>query len=559
MRNLIFIWLCLFCVIPSQARTITVDDDGPADFNNIQAAIDDANDGDIVVIHPGTYTGDGNRDIDFLGKAVTVRSTDPNDLSVVASTVIDCNGTHDNQHRGFGFHRGEDANSVLAGLTITNGYSYMGGAIFCYRSSPTITNCILSGNTALDEGGAITGWYNAEFPRIINCTIKDNSGRGAVWGCNGPIKNCTISNNAGGGLIMCHGQIINCSIKGNYGESGLSFCSGQIVNCCVSGNWGGWAGGGLSFCEGQVVNCIISGNSSTERGGGVYCLDDSVEIVGCTITGNTSAHGGAIYCMRNSHPEVTNSVLWGNWPEEIYVWNDAPVIRYSNIAGGWPGEGNIDLDPCFVEAGYWGDANDPNIIVEPNDPNSIWVEGDYHLLNGSPCIDSGDPNYVGEPGETDLDGRPRVIGGRVDMGAYEYESVPVLAVEAVIKISPRTLNLQSKGRWIMCVIRLPEDYNVADIDSDSVFLEDEVPAERVWLGDEFAVAKFSRGEVQEMLSEVQTPSEVELVVSGELSDGTIFEGADTIRVIDVGGGKNTDPPGKAIKQLNRNRKRIKGP
>ena len=84
-----FIWL-LFA-IACQARIITVDDDGPADFNNLQAAIDDANHGDVIEVQPGTYTGDGNSDIDFLGKAITVRSIDPNDPNIVAATIIDCN------------------------------------------------------------------------------------------------------------------------------------------------------------------------------------------------------------------------------------------------------------------------------------------------------------------------------------------------------------------------------------------------------------------------------------------------------------------------------------
>jgi hypothetical protein len=107
-------------------------------------------------------------------------------------------------------------------------------------------------------------------------------------------------------------------------------------------------------------------------------------------------------------------------------------------------------------------------------------------------------------------------------------------IEAEMKLTPDTLNLQSKGRWIMCLIRLPEDHNATDIDPNSILLEDEVPADRVWLLGRFAVAKFSRRTVKEMLAELETPAEVELLVTGELSDGTIFEGTDTIRAIDKG-------------------------
>ena len=149
MKKLIFITACLLLVVPSTAEIITVDNDGPADFNNIQAAINDAYDGDTVIVAPGTYTGDGNRDIDFLGKPITVRSTDPEDPCVVAATVIDCEDIAG--HRGFYFHSGEGPNSVLSGFTIKGGRIEdsvaEGGGILCCGSSPTIEYCSI--DTAL--------------------------------------------------------------------------------------------------------------------------------------------------------------------------------------------------------------------------------------------------------------------------------------------------------------------------------------------------------------------------------------------------------------------------
>ncbi|MHC4326131.1 MAG: PKD domain-containing protein, partial [Planctomycetota bacterium] len=101
-----------------KVRNITQNED----HTTIQAAIDDANNADEIVVFPGTYTGTGNRDIDFNDMEITVRSVDPNDWEVVAKTVIDCQTDPNNEHRGFYFHSGEDANSVLSGVTIKNGY-----------------------------------------------------------------------------------------------------------------------------------------------------------------------------------------------------------------------------------------------------------------------------------------------------------------------------------------------------------------------------------------------------------------------------------------------------
>jgi len=119
-----------------------------------------------------------------------------------------------------------------------------------------------------------------------------------------------------------------------------------------------------------------------------------------------------------------------------------------------------------------------------------------------------------------------------------FTVVPEL-VEAEIDIEPDTLNLKSKGNWLTCYIWLPEDCNVADIEPNSIRLEAEpndIYPDWLWFEEyeQVAMAKFKRSELQEALE----PGEVELTITGELTDGTRFEGADTIKVINKAGGKS---------------------
>ena len=180
----------------SPAGTISVDDDGPADFTTIQAAIDAAVDGDTVIVQPGTYTGAGNRDISFGGKAIPVRGVDPNDWDVVRRTIIDCQGTQNDPHRGFLFVTGEGPNSALSGLTITGGYApsisagtnsgAVGGGICCNQSSPSITRCVISEGFAQYGGGGF--FAHDGSPTIRQCEFQSNisstAGAGAMefWG-----------------------------------------------------------------------------------------------------------------------------------------------------------------------------------------------------------------------------------------------------------------------------------------------------------------------------------------------------------------------------------------
>jgi predicted outer membrane repeat protein len=630
----------------------------PDEYLTIQGAIDAANFGDTIIVAPGIYTGEGNRDINFQGKAITVRSTEPEDVNVVAATVIDCNGSESEPHRGFNFISGEDGNSVLAGFTIINGYGpdenlldyrySIGGGVFCRDTSPTISNCTFTNNFAL-AGGAIhcqessnptitnctmttnsyaaIGCYIQSNPQISGCIITQNSG-GAIfcgyassptitdcnisynstswWGgainnyqdssptlvdssisyntaglggaffcylsdltltrcsvignsaedsggamyfmhdCNATITDCNISYNSSGyeggaiadndeyvsdvtvvgcnfrgntasgsggailvdlatikdstfientsageggavraffstisdstftkniaddgGAIICGlGSIENCTFTDNsasYGGGAISLVNfwrndtwtTTIANCTLTDNLAVYGGGAIFEGSGSgngnvtISNCVISGNRAWEGGGICRWGDRNMSVRDCAITGNVANNGGGIYgygisvegctVIGNHHRglsecgPVRNCIIRNNKRGQISKCRD---ISYNSIQD-WTsgGDGNIEADPCFVEAGYW------DVNSTPDDANDdFWADGDYHLMEGSPCIDAGDPNYIAGPNDVDLDGDARVVDGdrdgnsRTDMGAYEFiPPTPVEMIEELIE------------------------------------------------------------------------------------------------------------------------------
>jgi hypothetical protein len=149
--------------------------------------------------------------------------------------------------------------------------------------------------------------------------------------------------------------------------------------------------------QGRISDCIISGNF----GQGVYATGNS--ILHCTITGNKW------YAVVNSRGPICNSILWDNGLGEL---TGSTPPTYSTILGGGGGTGSIQSNPLFVSPGYWDYEN-----------GGTWVEGDYRLSQPSPCIDAGDPLFLDDPDASiqDLDGNPRVVGPRVDMGAFEFQ------------------------------------------------------------------------------------------------------------------------------------------
>ena len=487
-------------------------------FDSIQEAINVAFCDNKIVVAEGIYTGDGNRDIDFLGKAITVSSVDPNDPDVAAATIIDCNATSEDQHRGFYFHNGEDSNSVLNGLTIRNGYTRNGGGIYCHSSSPTLVNCIITSNTAhyspdqlWGGGGGIKCMYsNSKF---INCVISNNTASGPFSDGGGIYTNSDIT-------------LLNCIITGNSTEffncdgAGMynNYANSTLINCIISNNSANGDGAGIYNVGSALTlnNCLITANSAIDErfsGGGIYNNNSNCTLTNCTVTANT---GGALKRGNAGQLQLTNCIVWGNTSSGLSPSSSRNTVNYSCIQD-WTGDDNICDDPRFVEQGYW-------------DLNNVWVDGDYHLLPDSPCIDFGDPNYQAEPNETNLDGNLRVINGRVDIGAYEF----VPPVEVVMYFTPQTLNCKSNGKWVKAHLVLPAEFQIGDVDVSRPLMVEGLVIESgkmdVFLNEEGLVAiegSFSR---DEFCGSIRHYGVVEISVAGFFKDGRKFYGTDTIRI-----------------------------
>ena len=376
------------------AATWTVDDDGPADFNNIQDAVDAASNSDEVIVAPGTYTGTGDEVVDMKGRAITLRAS-----GTAEETIIDGEG----QRRVVYCSSGEDADTVIEGFTITGGSDSHGGGVYCNNSSPTISGCTISNNTANYSGGG------------IYCTGT---------GSNPSISDCTISNNTAsfyGGGIYCYDSssptITACEISNNttnYSGGGITCSSSDpsFTDCTISDNTAPWDGGGI-YCgylsEPTITDCTITNNTAS-NGGGIYCFDSSSPAIsGGTISNNSASgsiyggNGGGIYCSDSSSPPLIGCVIAGNTATNdgggIYCSvGSSPTISGCTACGNTPDQ----------TSGNWTDNGGNSIDTEccPDPTNDGVVSSDdvQSIMNAWNCMtcDSDDVNFDGVVDVRDL-------------------------------------------------------------------------------------------------------------------------------------------------------------
>jgi hypothetical protein len=153
------------------------------------------------------------------------------------------------------------------------------------------------------------------------------------------------------------------------------------------------------------------------------------------------------------------------------------------------------------------------------------------LLADSPCIDAGDPNYVAEPNETDIDGQIRVFAGNVDMGADEF----VPAIEVAMHFTPKTLNPKSKGRWMKAHMVLPEGFSAEDVDVNTPAVIEPVGIEsdyiNVFINEDGLVEVEVGFDRHDLCSAGMNYGPAEVTVIGLLANGQPFVGSDKIRIL----------------------------
>jgi parallel beta-helix repeat protein len=384
------------------ANTIRV----PLDQPTIQAGIDFAASGDVVLVAAGTYF----ENIDFKGKNITVKSESGRKVTIIdgsnAGPVVRISASFGQQ-------------PVLRGFTITHGASE--GGVVTTGGSPVIEKNKITANTYCGEGGGVDASFSGA---IIRRNMISNNRQ---QGCSGGPGGGGIAVR-GAGTVQVLNNVISGKSHGSFGGGITLFAAGAptISGNRIQNNSAGNEGGGIwivNQSDATIVNNIITGNTTPGDGGGIYWLVPSgavgPAVVNNTIASNSAGQGSAVFADGfDAQAKLVNNILTGsggaavlfcgnfndpNPPQISFddVWNSTGGPRYGGICPDSTGtNGNISGDPLFAKK--------------------------FHLQRTSPAVDAG--TNSGAP-PRDIDGNRRPLDGDgdgseiVDMGADEVKPI----------------------------------------------------------------------------------------------------------------------------------------
>jgi hypothetical protein len=355
---------------------------------NIQDAVDVASTGDLVLVTNGNYQTGGrlapplagpytNRV--YLSKAITLQSVNGPELTKIFGYL-----SSDFPIRCVYLTNG----AVLSGFTLTNGEP---AGVSSSSKQCMVSNCVIIGCVINGANGCT----------LNNCTITGNTGGpgGGVESCT--LSNCTLIGNTassfGGGAD--NSILNNCLLLGNTETGTLSTYGGggarasTLNNCTVIGNKSASVGGGVFLST--LNSCLVFSNSASIGGGASSCTLNN-----CTIISNSaSSAGGGTGDSGTPKSVLNNCIVYYNAAPTGSNYFSAALLNFCSTASlPTNGVGNITNEPVFADL----------------------IGGNFHLQSNSPCINAGKNSYV--TNSTDLDGNPRIVGGTVDIGAYEYQT-----------------------------------------------------------------------------------------------------------------------------------------